>query len=451
MKKCFSLFVFMLFFALQLSAQAKFDSATYNQYYNKLFPSMTIDSSTHITSLSDEEKIEAISKVWYEAKFNFANFDKVPYLNWDSVYKAFLPKMLATKNIKESYRVLQQMNQLLRDGHSRIIEPLYYFLKENDKLPFICTYIDDKVVVVKNLSNDTAYHSVTPGTIITAIDNIPIQQYIKENISPYIHFSTPQDSISRIYTYELFKGVRGSKVQLTFQDLNNRIVTKTFTRSSNFFLPKIIYSVLPNNIGYLIVNSFESDDIVKSFDSLFPAIQKSKALIIDVRLNGGGNSNIGYEILGCLTDKPFLTSLNVLHTYRPSQRAWGDGAVALQLETDDWKPYKKVLYSNPVAVLTSAATYSAAEDFTVAYKQMQRGKIFGSATGGSTGQPLGYDLPGGGLGFICTKRDVMANGTEFVGVGVIPDVQVSATLAGIRSGKDEVLNAAVQYLLTQIK
>jgi C-terminal processing protease CtpA/Prc len=302
MKKYFSLFGFMLFFALQLSAQAKFDSATYNQYYNKLFPSMTIDSSTHVTSLSDEDKIEAISKVWYEAKFNFANFVKVPYLNWDSVYKAFLPKMLATKNIKESYRVLQQMNQLLRDGHSRIIEPLYYFLKENDKLPFICGNIDNKVVVIKNLSNDTAYQSVTPGTIITAIDIITIQQYIKENISPYIHFSTPQDSISRIYTYELFKGLRGSKVQLTFQDVNNRIVSKTFTRSSNFFLPKIIYSVLPNNIGYLIVNSFESDDIVKSFDSLFPAIQKSKALIIDVRLNGGGNSNIGYEVLGCLTD-----------------------------------------------------------------------------------------------------------------------------------------------------
>jgi hypothetical protein len=58
-----------------------------------------------------------------------------------------------------------------------------------------------------------------------------------------------------------------------------------------------------------------------------------------------------------------------------------------------------------VLVLTSARTYSAAEDFVVAFDAMQRGRIVGEATGGSTGQPLLFDLPGGGKARICTKRD----------------------------------------------
>jgi C-terminal processing protease CtpA/Prc len=449
MKKSFVLFTIIFFQSIQLIAQPIFDSANYYHFYNKLFPSAKFDSTIVINALTNEEKIEALSKVWYEAKFNFANFDKVPYLNWDSVYKAFIPIILATKNIHETYRVLQQMNQLLRDGHSRIIEPLYYFLRENDNLPFICKYIDGKVVVVKNLSNELPYSNVKEGWVVTAINHIPVQEYIRKNISPYLHFSTTQDSISRIYTYELFKGYRGSKVQVTFLNNQQRPIVQQFQRSDNFKLPIITFLTLPNNIGYLQINSFETDEITKTFDSLFSAITSTKALIIDVRLNGGGNSNVGYEILGCLTKQPFMTSLNVLHTYQPAQRAWGNGAIHVQLELNDWKPYKKLLYEKPVILLTSAATYSAAEDFTIAFKQMNRGKIFGEPTGGSTGQPLGYNLPGGGLGFICTKRDVMANGTEFVGVGIMPDFIINPTLAGIQNGKDEVLEAALQYIQFQ--
>lgn len=55
------------------------------------------------------------------------------------------------------------------------------------------------------------------------------------------------------------------------------------------------------------------------------------------------------------------------------------------------------LYTKPVVLLTSAGTYSAAEDFAVAFDAAKRGTIIGETTGGSTGQPLMFKLPGGGL------------------------------------------------------
>jgi len=99
-----------------------------------------------------------------------------------------------------------------------------------------------------------------------------------------------------------------------------------------------------------------------------------------------------------------------------------------------------------VVVLTSAHTYSAAEDFAVVFDAMKRGKIVGEPSGGSTGQPLVIALPGGGSARICTKHDRYPDGKEFVGVGIQPDIVVRPTVADFRAGRDTVLDAAIREL-----
>lgn len=61
---------------------------------------------------------------------------------------------------------------------------------------------------------------------------------------------------------------------------------------------------------------------------------------------------------------------------------------------------------------------------------------------------MSFSLPGGGSARICTKRDTYADGTDFVGVGVIPDVLVAPTVQSLISGKDVVLEKAVAVLST---
>lgn len=99
-----------------------------------------------------------------------------------------------------------------------------------------------------------------------------------------------------------------------------------------------------------------------------------------------------------------------------------------------------------MAVLTSGGTYSAAEDFMVAYEGMKRGPIVGEATGGSTGQPLFIKLPGGGMARICTKADTYPDGRAWVGHGIQPTVKAAPTVADLRSGRDTVLEAALAAL-----
>jgi carboxyl-terminal processing protease len=86
----------------------------------------------------------------------------------------------------------------------------------------------------------------------------------------------------------------------------------------------------------------------------------------------------------------------------------------------------------PVAVLTSARTFSAAEDFVAAFDAMHRGITVGEPTAGSTGQPLFFQLPGGGSARICTRNDRAPDGTAFEGSGLRLTISVAPTVESVQ-------------------
>jgi C-terminal processing protease CtpA/Prc len=101
----------------------------------------------------------------------------------------------------------------------------------------------------------------------------------------------------------------------------------------------------------------------------------------------------------------------------------------------------------PVAVLTSARTFSAAEDFVAAFDAMHRGVSVGETTAGSTGQPLFFQLPGGGSARVCTRNDRASDGTFFEGIGLKPTISVSPTLESLQHGTDITVDRAAAALL----
>src|ERR1044072_892226 len=74
-------------------------------------------------NISDDEKIAGLSELWSEVKYNFANFDLVPELDWDYLYLSYLPKVRQTKSTLEYYRLLVELCALLKDGHTNVYPP----------------------------------------------------------------------------------------------------------------------------------------------------------------------------------------------------------------------------------------------------------------------------------------------------------------------------------------
>jgi C-terminal processing protease CtpA/Prc len=73
-------------------------------------------------------------------------------------------------------------------------------------------------------------------------------------------------------------------------------------------------------------------------------------------------------------------------------------------------------------------------------------KFVGSPTSGADGDVTSFTVPGG-ISISFSGHDVRhADGRQLQRVGLRPDVPAMPTVAGIRAGRDEVLEAALAYL-----
>jgi len=72
----------------------------------------------------------------------------------------------------------------------------------------------------------------------------------------------------------------------------------------------------------------------------------------------------------------------------------------------------------------------------------------GSQTAGADGNIMLIDLPGGYRTAITGLGVYYPDGRETQRIGIVPDIEVKPTIAGIKQGKDEVLERAITYLQT---
>ena len=103
-------------------------------------------------------------------------------------------------------------------------------------------------------------------------------------------------------------------------------------------------------------------------------------------------------------------------------------------------------YSGKVAVLVDEVSISQAEYTAMAFRSAQA-IVVGSTTAGADGNVSEIMLPGAlrtmisGIGvFYPDKKPTQR-------VGIVPDVEVRPTIAGIRAGRDEVLEEAQRQIL----
>jgi len=273
--------------------------------------------------------------------------------------------------------------------------------------------------------------------------------FVNFDLIPEVNASTPQDRDVRGFDYALLAGSLTESIDLKLADEKGSISSQTISRvrpaerSEKLSYPAVVYKTLPGQVSYLAINSFATDTGSKVFAEKYPEIAQSKAIILDLRNNGGGSTD--WSILRYFIDTITMVHKMYSRQYVPTQRAWGQPQRVWE-SADAIAPYKGHLYSKPVVVLTSARTFSAAEDFVAAFKSLQRGLIIGEATGGSTGQPLDISLPGNLTARICTKRDQYPDGEDFVGKGIMPDITVAPTISDVRKGIDTQLEAALRAL-----
>jgi len=433
---------------------------------------------------STEERIYGLSKLWQEANYNFAYFDNVPRLNFDSLYQAYLPKVMAAESDYAYYRLLQRFCASLRDGHTYVMLPKH--LQQQIVTPQVeFTRIDGQVYIT---NTGLQYKAQIPlGSKVLEVDGRGTQAYLDEAVYPYFTASTEHVRLN-LGAQALLKGLAGTTASLKIQKPNKQISTVRITRNkhqeewvkpvqSSSALTE--FKMLKGGIGLLRLNSFGKQEVVDQFKQLLPQIRKSKGLIIDLRTNGGGMSSAAFAIVKYFTEaNSFVTLASATRKHLADRKATGaladtllsnyfgvppfavDSTYAAYLQGKVWEQEPLDSVRNdvhepkllmPLVILTSNRTVSAAEDFLIALDNVNRGIRVGQPTKGSTGQPLFVKMPGGGWAAICSRRNTYPDGRKFVGVGILPHVAVEVSFDDHFSHKDGTLAKGIEVLKKEMR
>ncbi|MCW5756849.1 MAG: PD40 domain-containing protein [Phycisphaeraceae bacterium] len=191
-------------------------------------------------------------------------------------------------------------------------------------------------------------------------------------------------------------------------------------------------------LGYLHIRGMNEPSLRDFERDLFAAADGKDALIIDVRDNGGGWTN---DIL--------LSSLTApRHAYTIPR-----GANPSDVPHDAYPRDRRLIYAytRPIAVICNENSFSNAEIFSHAIKNIGRGKLVGRQTFGGVISTGSYTLIDGTTVRRPFRGWYLPDGTDMENNGAIPDVPVDITPTDQAQGKDPQLEAAVKTLLDGLK
>ncbi|MEC4048414.1 S41 family peptidase [Flavobacterium sp. SUN046] len=429
-------------------------------------------------TLSTSDKVYGLSKFWQEVNYNFIYLNKVDRTMWDNRYKELISVVQNTTNDYKYYRELQKFCALLKDGHTNV-----YFPKGIEQMNtmfgdyrLFISNIEGKAIIVR--TNLSKKDEIPVGSEIIEVNGKPTQQYINEEVAPYISSST--DYVLKDWSIgSLLRGMSGDTYALKIKKPNKKIIEVNLTHKKTEekevfpdFDPDrslLDFKWINKETAYIGLNSFSDAKIDSLFIDKLPELYKAKSLIIDLRHNGGGSTDIGAKILKYLTnDKVLYGSKQISRLHIPAFKAWGKYVKEKDTLNNAWEKqayltYRDQFYHNfeyeadtvkldakriviPTVILIGHNTASAAEDFLILADNQKHMIKMGEKTFGSTGQPMQFDLPGGGSARICTKKDVYPDGREFVGYGIAPTIEVTPTLEDYLNKKDRTLEKAIEYL-----
>jgi len=339
--------------------------------------------------------------------------------------------------IETFYKKIGKVAPPFKDGHTFISIYQSLQLDEFQYFPLSLLFNKNKAIITFDFTN-----SLMVNDEVLSINYIDMENMIQEMLQ-YISTETETfkyASLSRSFhiLFSILFGIH-SPFKVKFKR-NGKIFEKTIKglTSTEFKElakknPRKIQSQkesfrIEEKIGFLNIPTFgyykeEGEKFKKFIDQSFTNLKsnKIKNLIIDVRNNGGGHSELAKYIASYLTLKPIFSFNRILwkssqqirdfvlndvqndtHGYY-AQKDY-DNLLSVKLgecyhwdcKDDTDKFEKKQLFKGNVFVLSNALCYSSTTDFLAMIRDFDLGKIVGTPTGGnpnSFGDCYFFNLP----------------------------------------------------------
>lgn len=290
---------------------------------------------------------------------------------------------------------------------------------------------------------------------------------------PRVTANTTLDELFRIFTqmieplHDAHTSVRGDGTQQRFNgrrpDLNRlssedqqktlEIIKSKYVRGElrSWCNNRVQYGRLNDSTGYLRISAFSgytsgggyqegAEELAKALDAVVEDCRGLGALVIDVRLNGGGSDPYGVAVASRLTDKKYVAFV------KRARNDPKDPTRFTKPQTTWVVPSPGPRFTGRVIELIGRDTVSAGETFSMALMGRRPAVIrIGEPTQGVYSDVLGRVLPNGWHFGLPNEVFLNERGKHFEVVGVPPDIKVPVfPREDLQAGRDTGLEKALE-------
>ncbi len=387
----------------------------------------------------DGFRILSLYRYWNIIQYLF------PYKNligedWKTVLEEFIPKFVYAGNETEYQLVVLELIARIHDTHANVWGgggALYSFFGKKYSAAEI-KIIENKPVVTGFYNEAYAKETgLQKGDIITMINDKSPEDIISENLkyTPASNYPTQLRNLARNI---LRSNDSSINVEFTREGKEYNAILKTYSLNEidiyrSYKNNDTCFKLINDDIAYLNNGTVKS----KYLPELWKYIENTKGLIIDVR--NYPSEFIIYKLSNYLLPEPtdFVKFTSTGYD-SPGLFKFGNPNKA--------GSENKNYYKGKVVIIVNEVTQSSAEFHTMAYRTHPNATVIGSTTAGADGDVSEIYLPGGIRTMISGIGIYYPDGTETQRTGIVPDIEVKPTINGIKEGRDELLEKAIEII-----
>jgi hypothetical protein len=370
---------------------------------------------------------------WWNIMQYWAPYRNVAGQQWTAVLTDFIPRLALAKD-KDAYQLaLFELIASAHDTHANLWSSISLRPPTGEcALPVTLRFLDGKAVVYRA---DSADRVLRPGDTVNSIGGVAVSSLV-EKVTRYYPDSNEAARLRDLAEY-LSRGACGPVSLAITRDTQAQAVSAERvpfqSPVATHDLPGDTFRVLSPEVAYIKLSSIKANDV----SSYFERARDTKGLIVDIR--NYPSDFMPFAMGAYLAVRPTaFATFTVPDLANPGAFQFANGPLI--------QP-GPVHYGGKVVVLVDECTQSQAEYTAMALGAMPNVIILGSTTAGADGNVSAIPLPGGlstmisGLGVFYPDRRPTQR------VGIVPDVTVRPTLQGVANGQDELIAAAMRFIV----
>lgn len=387
---------------------------------------------------ADSIRALAVFRYWNIIHYFFP-YKKIMDQHWDSTLVQFIPKIINATDELSYHLAFRKYTASIDDSHAFFYSPIFITWRGFFLTPFEVRFIENETVVTKVLPHLV---QLKKGDIIKEIDGYNIYD-LRDSLREYVNGSN-DEVIEREISRMVMRGVGGGfslKVDDGTQIMDKpqfRAALNATNLANTDVNPPWRDTIINTgcHIGIVDMGELEKEDIPTMMSDLW----NMDAIIFDIR-------NYPNSTLWTLVDYLYPSPISIANfatpniTY-PGEFYWN----GVTIGTGTSSPY-----AGEIIILFDERTQSQAEYTCMGLEQFPNALKIGSTTSAADGNPSKIYLPGSIITNATFLGTFYPDYTPTQRVGIIPDVVIKPTILGIRNGKDEVLEYALNCNLIGLK